>query len=432
MTPKTNHVPHLTTALTGPLQALEKHLLGRQVDIETWFRQRWQKVQPPFYGSVDLRNAGFKLAPVDTNLFPAGFNNLNPDMMSLYVQAAQATIAEICPEVTRLLIIPESHTRNIHYFESVAMLQEILVGVGLEIRIGFIGESITEPQEHKLPSGRHVRLEPLIREGDRVGVENFFPCCIVLNNDLSSGTPDILQNLSQRIMPSMQLGWTQRLKSEHFRYYEDVALEFSKTIDLDSWLLTPWFDQCPEVDFMKQEGQDCLVRRAEGLFKRIQKKYDEYNIDQSPFLVVKADQGTYGMAVLMIKDPKELLTLNRKQRTRMSTIKGGASVTRAIIQEGVYSFETFGKENAVAEPVVYMIGRHVIGGFYRVHENRGPDENLNAPGMNFHPLAFAEPCHLPCANPEKQANRFYAYGVVARLALLAAAKEFEAFGSTGQ
>ena len=28
--------------------------------------------------SVDLRNSGFKLAPVDTNLFPGGFNNLNP------------------------------------------------------------------------------------------------------------------------------------------------------------------------------------------------------------------------------------------------------------------------------------------------------------------------------------------------------------------
>jgi oxygen-independent coproporphyrinogen-3 oxidase len=30
---------------------------------------------------VDLRNAGFKLAPVDTNLFPAGFNNLNLDLI---------------------------------------------------------------------------------------------------------------------------------------------------------------------------------------------------------------------------------------------------------------------------------------------------------------------------------------------------------------
>ena len=427
-----NPIPHLKTALTGPLQVLEKHLLDRQVAIETWFRQRWQATKPPFYGSVDLRNAGFKLAPVDTNLFPAGFNNLNPSMMSLYVQAAQATIAEICPEVTRLMIIPESHTRNMHYFESLAMLQDMLQGSGIDVRIGFMGDAITKPEEHKLPSGRQIRLEPLIRDGDRVGVTDFFPCCIVLNNDLSSGIPDILKNVSQRIVPSMQLGWTQRLKSEHFRYYEDVTNEFAEKIELDPWLITPWFDQCPEVDFMKQEGQDCLVERANGLLKRIKKKYDEYQIEQPPFLVVKADQGTYGMAVLMIKDPEELHQLNRKQRTRMSTIKGGAEVTRAIIQEGVYTFETFGKDDAVAEPVVYMIGRHVIGGFYRIHKNRGPDENLNAPGMDFQPLAFEETCHVPCNDLEEKANRFYAYGVIARLALLAAAKEFEAFEGTNR
>jgi len=71
-------VPNLTTALTGPLLELEAHLLNSQAQIETWFRSQWLKTPAPFYTSVDLRNAGFKLAPVDTNLFPAGFNNLNP------------------------------------------------------------------------------------------------------------------------------------------------------------------------------------------------------------------------------------------------------------------------------------------------------------------------------------------------------------------
>jgi glutamate--cysteine ligase len=44
------------------------------------------------FGSVDLRNAGFKLAPVDTNLFPGGFNNLNPAFLPLCVQAAMSAI----------------------------------------------------------------------------------------------------------------------------------------------------------------------------------------------------------------------------------------------------------------------------------------------------------------------------------------------------
>lgn len=405
---------------------LEAHFVEHEVEIERWFREEWAKTRPPLFGSVDLRNAGFKLAPVDTNLFPAGFNNLSRDAMSFYAQVAHSTITEICPDISRVLIIPESHTRNIHYFESLATLQEILRDVGLEVRIGFVGEAVTESQEHDLPSGRTIRLEPLMRQGDRVGVNDFFPCCVVLNNDLSSGIPDTLKNIQQKIMPPMELGWATRLKSEHFRFYKEIAETFGKLIDLDPWLFMPYFDQCPEVDFMKQEGQECLVKRCEGLLKRIQKKYDEYRIKEQPFLVVKADQGTYGMAVMMIKDPQELASLNRKQRTRMSTIKGGATVTRAIIQEGVFSYETAGDKASVAEPVVYMMGRYVLGGFYRVHKNRGPDENLNTPGMDFEPLSFSQSC-FNLKNSTEKNSLFYAYGVVARLAMLAAAREFAAF-----
>ena len=79
-------VPHLTTALTGPLLALESRFLERQTDIEQWFRAQWLEHSPPFYAPVDLRNAGFKLAPVDTNLFPGGFNNLNAEFLPLCVQ----------------------------------------------------------------------------------------------------------------------------------------------------------------------------------------------------------------------------------------------------------------------------------------------------------------------------------------------------------
>ena len=85
-------VPHLTTALTGPLLHLEAHFLAEQTRIEAWFRQQWQLTPAPFYASVDLRNAGFKLAPVDTNLFPAGFNNLNPAFQPLSIHAVQSAL----------------------------------------------------------------------------------------------------------------------------------------------------------------------------------------------------------------------------------------------------------------------------------------------------------------------------------------------------
>ena len=74
-------IPHLTTALTGPLLALERRFLDSMPTIEHWLRTQWLEHASPFYASVDLRNSGFKLAPVDTNLFPGGFNNLNPDFL---------------------------------------------------------------------------------------------------------------------------------------------------------------------------------------------------------------------------------------------------------------------------------------------------------------------------------------------------------------
>ena len=119
-------VPHLITALTGPINELEQRILESMPAIERWFRLEWMEHTPPFYTSVDLRNAGFKLAPVDTNLFPGGFNNLTPEMLPLAVQAAMAAIEKICPEAKNLLLIPENHTRNSFYLANVAQLMRDL------------------------------------------------------------------------------------------------------------------------------------------------------------------------------------------------------------------------------------------------------------------------------------------------------------------
>ena len=72
-----------------------------------------------------------------------------------------------------------------------------------------------------------------------------------------------------------------------------------------------------------------------------------------------------------------------------------------------------------------MIDHNVVGGFYRVHARRAANENLNAPGMRFERLAFDECCISPDKgrSPDAHSNRFYTYGVIARLALLAAARE---------
>ena len=423
MRPDTHAVPHLTTALRGPLLEIEHQLLSRQAHIEAWFRRAWLDSPPPFYCSVDLRNSGFKIAPVDTNLFPAGFNNLNRDFMPLCVQAAQAAIERVCAKALNILIVPESHTRNLFYMESLATLQEILTRAGFVVRIGSLIPDMTEPLSIDLPSGRKVVLEELMRDGDRVSVADFEPCMVLLNHDMSGGRPAILENLDQPVVPPMNVGWSNRLKSVHFAHYRDVAREFAQLIDLDPWLVDPLFRHCGEIDFMKREGEDCVARNVDALLKEIQVKYDAYGVDKKPFVIVKADAGTYGMGIMTVRSPDEIYELNRKQRTKMTSTKGGQAISKVIVQEGVYTFETWNE--AVAEPVVYMMDHYVVGGFYRVHKERGIDENLNAPGMHFEPLVFANPgnCPDPQLDPDAEPNRFYTYGVVARLALLAAARE---------
>jgi len=311
---------------------------------------------------------------------------------------------------------------------NVARLQRILSSAGLEVRIGSVSEEITAATTISLPGGQSLCVEPLVRNGRRVGVADFDPCVVLLNNDLSAGMPQILRDIdpAQTLLPPPHAGWSVRRKSQHFACYDEVAAEFARLVQVDPWLINPLFAHCGEVDFRNPGGNDCLVSQVEQLLAQIREKYRILDLQQKPFVIVKADAGTYGMGVMTVHDAAEVANLNRKQRNKMAVVKEGLEVTEVIIQEGVPSYETV--EHGVAEPVVYMIDRYVVGGFYRVHPNRGVDENLNAPGMHFVPLAFHCSCNLPdrgAAPGSSALNRFYVYGVIGRLALLAAALELE-------
>ena len=181
--------------------------------------------------------------------------------------------------------------------------------------------------------------------------------------------------------------------------------------------------RAPVLKGVRGEAEEVV----DALLNKIRRKYKEYAINEKPFVVVKADNGTYGMGIMTVRDVKDLEALNRRTKNKMSVIKDGQKVSNVIIQEGVLTNERI--HDAVAEPVVYMMDRYVVGGFYRVHAERGVDENLNAPGASFVPLAFAEPGTLakPGEKPGMSApNRFYMYGVIARLAMVAASYELEA------
>lgn len=412
-------VPNLTTSQTGPLLPIEAHILQEVATIESWFREEWFKTPAPLMSSVDLRHAGFKLAPVDTNLFPAGFNNLNPEFLPLCVQAMQSCLGNHCQ---RILLLPENHTRNQFYLQSLAVLREILLNAGYQVRLGNLNSDLTGDLIPETSDQDPLILEPVVRQGARIGLKDYDPCMIILNNDLSTGIPDILQNLEQSIEPIPQLGWATRLKSVHFRYYDEIVQEFAPLINLDPWLINPIFSVAADVDFMAKTGLEYLSAEVEVVLQQVRERFSQTGRKDKPYVVVKADNGTYGMGIIVVQDAAEILNLNRKQRNKMAKIKGNQPVNRVIIQEGIHSFEKM-TDGAVAEPVVYMVGQYVVGGFYRVHRTLGPNDILNTPGMHFEPLAFAQACNIPKSPAQDGHHRFYAYGVIARLAALAAARE---------
>ena len=410
-------VPHLITALTGPINELEQRILDSMPAIERWFRLEWMEHTPPFYSSVDVRNAGFKLAPVDTHLFPGGWNNLTPAMLPLAVQSAMVAIEKICPEAKNLLLIPENHSNNASntfYLSSIAQLRRIFHMAGLHVRIGSIDPDIKQNTTVELPNGESIVLEPVIRSAKRLGLKDFDPCTILLNNELTKGLPGILEELHEQfVLPPLHASGSIRRKSTHYKTYDDVCKRFGKLLGVDPWLINPMFLTCTDAD---------LAASVDTLLAKIKKKYKEYGITDKPFVVVKNNHSSLmdkhaGTGVMMLRQASEL-----QVHKELASFHG-----ELVVQEGILTKERM--NDAMAEPVVYMMDRYVVGGFYRVHADRGMDENLCSPGSRYVPLAFAEGTELPKPGVKPGAsapNRFYMYGVIGRLAMLAASYELEA------
>ena len=179
-------------------------------------------------------------------------------MEALCVHAIQSVTDRYMPEACKILLIAEDHTRNQFYWQNILRLEHYFKKAGYEIKIGSISADLTQASELELNSGKTITRHPLKRIEDTIYVDGEKPCMIILNNDMSSGFPELLKGVTQTIAPPPELGWSKRLKSEHFTHYQQVATELAKQIDIDPWLLNPIFTQCGEIDFKSREGEDCL------------------------------------------------------------------------------------------------------------------------------------------------------------------------------
>jgi glutamate--cysteine ligase len=229
-------------------------------------------------------------------------------------------------------------------------------------------------------------------------------------------------------LPPVDAGWSVRRKSNHFRSYEEISKRFGKLLGIDPWLINPMSTRAEGIDFTEGAGMDVVASHVDAMLSKVRRKYKEYGINEKPFVIVKTDNGSHDLNAMTVRDAKEVEGLGRTARARLAEVGASAPATHEMIfQEGVLTNERV--QNGVAEPVVYMMDRYVVGGFYRVHAGRSTDESLASPGSSYVPLAFSDGGHLPQhgAKPGASApNRFYMYGVIGRLAMVAASYEMEA------
>lgn len=394
--------------MTGPVAELQGELGSRQGEIEEWVDAELSKQSLPFYCSVDIRACAHKAAPVDTNLFPGGFNNLSQEARERGAKAAARLLGERWPEARRVLVLTERHTRNPYYANHLAALSDVIEGAGAEVRLAFL-----EGKAERL-SGHHREVEvgELGRDGDELRCGKFVPDLVVLNHDQTAGTPSTLRGVAQPVVPPPEVGWATRRKSAHFFQYERVAARFGRAFGVDPWLLTPYFNVCNKVDVSKNIGLDCLAQAVDETLDDIRSNYARLGVRETPFVALKADAGTHGTGVVMVESAEEARSLNRRQRSNLSVLKEGVASTDVLIQEGVPTADRV--EGLVAEPVVYMVGREVVGGFWRLNQQKGERDNLNSRGMLFWPMGGG-----PAGDPA----RARLLAVVARLALLATTRE---------
>src|SRR5258706_5983118 len=183
-----------------------------------------------------------------------------------------AAVQRVCPDTRRFLLVPENHTRNLHYLQNVAVLRPIPEGPGPTVRTGSLIPDRQAPAEVETAGGEKLLLEPIQRRGNRVGVEGFDPCAVLLNNDLSGGVPAILRGIEQAVLPPLAAVWSTRRQSHHFHAYDRVAEDFAKLIGIDPWVVNPIFRPCGQGELIEKEGEECLAANVEFVLGEIGEK----------------------------------------------------------------------------------------------------------------------------------------------------------------
>lgn len=397
--------------------ALHKRIVEKPNEVLEWFRSHSRSLSFPIYSSFDIRDAGYKIGPVDANIFPAGFNNICLTDREASIEVTREFLdSHYSPGTKKILLLTEEHTQNPYYWDNVAALKMILKGAGREVRLA-IPRVMEQPLSILNASGRTMTVYSAHRDGDGVNCDGFTPDLIISNNDFSQEYEEWAKGLATPMNPPRELGWYRRRKDRFFRVYNELVLEFSDVLGIDPWTLQVETEVFSKFEVDNEGSRDDLANQCTRILERIKSKYASHGITREPFLFVKNNAGTYGLGVIQVRDPEEIRGWNYKARKKMKAAKGGREVNEVIIQEGIPT-TTLADGGTTAEPVIYMIGCQLAGGFLRAHPEKGVDESLNSPGAVFQRLCIADLVDKLADCPMENV-----YGWVARLSFLSVAKE---------
>lgn len=394
------------------LHDITEKLESKRGEIKEWFSQKRVEHPMPIYGSVDIRDFGWKVGVVDANHFPAGFNNVSQEDRPKMAELLKNHLLKQHPNCTWIHLYPESHTRNAAYVENVMTLKLLLEMSGFRCTVGsptlngngFLN-GITGP----------LKIDQVDDNEDKLTVGGESPCLILLNNDLTEG---IVPGLSEHdVTPAPSMGWHRRRKSEHYHNLKEYVDEIAEMLEIDPWHLMPEYfvseDKCLEKDACRIQ----LAAEVNDFLEKIRQKYADLGIEREPFAIVKNDAGTYGLGIMTVTNGEELLKLSNRKMKKLMYSKGGAGVENFIIQEGIPT-SIFTENGGPVEPVVYLVDGEAASWFYRINESKKDTENLNSPSASFEPYSKVGGSY------GEHAHGWHA--LVAELSMLAMAAELQA------
>jgi glutamate--cysteine ligase len=399
-------------------QELENFICHNWNEVNQWIDEAQKKLPQPITSSVDIRESKTKYAPVDHNMYPAGFNNLCSKDLTHCADHFKSKFEELKPGLKRVGLLPESHTKNKYYLDHLYKLKSTIEMTGAEVILFSPDANLfSETTENKIAlesfSGNPVHIHRAqVHNGQFVAYDQdvkFDFDMILLNNDQSVALDLDWSAINTRVHPSPAVGWFKRQKIHHFTIYRDTANKFAEHFDINPDLIQANFSSINNVNFNSKEGLDELANEVDNFLK---------GLPESSSVFVKASQGTYGMGISVVSSGEEIKSMNRKIRNKMDIGKNNLKFTSILIQEGIETIIKY--DDAPAEVTIYLVNGRSSGGFMRTNPLKGTQANLNSQGMVYRKLCLSD-IKQDCDHTIKEA----VYSVLARLSTLAAAYEMK-------